>query len=143
MTQYRRISSGMEKFSTTEPLENLLTVWEKLAVRERKVLLSFAFRLWAGQRLHGELSVDKKDWGYEAIEEALDASVYLACLLNDRADKAIAAMIPQAEAELMLDQTETPDAERSVRRCPELDPKEPDTFEALGAQVFGRIHWVK
>ncbi len=83
-----------------ESLDNLLTIWEKLATRERKVFLAFGYRLWSGQRLHGELSVDKKDWKFEAVEEALDASVYLACMLCDQADKAIAAMLPDAEAEL-------------------------------------------
>lgn len=81
-------------------LEQLLDVWDKLAVRERKVLLTFAMRLWAGQRRHGELSLGKKDWNYEAIEEALDASCYLACLLNDRSEKAFAAMVTDAEKEL-------------------------------------------
>lgn len=81
-------------------LENLLELWEKLGVRERKVFLTMGYRLWAGQRLHGELSVGKKDWTYEALEEAIDASVYLAAALNDRAEKAMDAMLPDAEKEL-------------------------------------------
>lgn len=83
-----------------EELDTLLDAWEKLGPRERKVLLVFALRVWAGQRKYGKLSIDKKDWQYEAIEEALDASVYLAALLNDRTDKAMAAMVSDAEKEV-------------------------------------------
>lgn len=80
-------------------LERLLQAYEELGERERKILATLAMRLWAGQRKFGKLSVDKKDWGYEAIEEALDASVYLACMLNDKADKAFSNMVKDAEAE--------------------------------------------
>jgi len=81
-------------------VDQLLDVWEKLGVRERKVLLTVAMRLWAGQRRHGELVVEKKDWNYEALEEAIDASVYLACALNDRSEKAFGAMVADAEKEV-------------------------------------------
>lgn len=80
-------------------IQNLLEAYEHLGERERKILTTLAMRLWAGQRRHGKLSIDKKDWGYEAIEEALDASVYLACMLNDKTDKAFNAMVSDAEAE--------------------------------------------
>ncbi len=83
-----------------ERLDRLLETWEKLGERERSVLLAFMLRLYAGQRRYGELSVGKKDWGFEAIEEALDASVYLTCMLNDRAELALYAMVSDAEKEV-------------------------------------------
>lgn len=82
-------------------LEQLLDTWEKLAVRERLCLLTYGMRLLAGQRKYGPMTLAKKDWPYEAIEEALDASVYLTALLNDRAEKALANMVSDAEAEVM------------------------------------------
>jgi hypothetical protein len=81
-------------------LDQLLDAWEKLGPRERKVLLTVAMRIQAGQRRHGLLATDKKDWTYEALEEAIDASVYLACALNDRTEKAFAAMVADAEREV-------------------------------------------
>lgn len=81
-------------------LDQLLTAWEKLGPRERKALLAIGMRLWAGQRKFGKLTIDKKDWAYEAVEEALDAAVYLAALLNDKTDKAIASMVSDAENEV-------------------------------------------
>ncbi len=85
-----------------EQLSNLLDVWEKLETRERKVLLAFMYRLYAGQRKFGALKVGKYDWSYEAIEEALDASVYLTCMLSDKVDKAIDHMVSDAEEELQV-----------------------------------------
>ncbi len=82
-------------------LDQLLTVWEKLAARERLCLLTYGMRLAVGQRRFGPMTLDKKDWPYEAIEEALDASVYLTALLNDRVDKAYANMVSDAEAEVL------------------------------------------
>lgn len=82
-------------------IEQLLNVWEKLAVRERKCLLTFGMRILAGQRKFGPMTVDKKDWPYEAIEEALDASVYLTALLNDRVEKAYNNMVNDAETEVL------------------------------------------
>jgi hypothetical protein len=46
------------------------------------------------------MTLDKKDWAYEAIEEALDASVYLTALMNDRVEKAYNNMVADAEAEV-------------------------------------------
>lgn len=69
-------------------VEQLLEIWESLAETERMVLLTYAKRLQKGQRLFGPMYVDKKDWAYEAIEEALDASIYLTALLSDRVTKA-------------------------------------------------------
>lgn len=48
---------------------------------ERLVLATIANRLWAGQRLHGLLEEGKKEWTWEAAEEFLDSSVYLATAL--------------------------------------------------------------
>lgn len=83
-----------------EHLNKLLDVWEKLGERERKITLTFMNRLWAGQRKYGPLTAFKKDWTYEAIEEALDASVYLSCALQDRCDKAFEVSVAMEEAEV-------------------------------------------
>jgi hypothetical protein len=82
-------------------LETVLELWEKLGPREKMVLQTFGMRLWAGQRKYGQLSVDKKDWAYEAIVVALDASVYLTAMLSDKVDKAFQAMVPDAEKEVI------------------------------------------
>ncbi len=82
-------------------LDQLLTVWEKLAARERLCLLTLGARLAAGQRKFGPLSAGKKDWKYEAVEEALDASIYLTALLNDSVEKAFDNMVSDAEAEVL------------------------------------------
>jgi hypothetical protein len=82
------------------PLEKLLEMWESLAERERKVLLTFGFRLLAGQRKYGPLTKGKKVWNYEAIEEALDASVYLTAMLQDQVDRAFDGAVSAAEKEL-------------------------------------------
>lgn len=96
-------------------LEHLLNTWEKLGERERKVFHTIGMRLLAGQRRHGLLTVGKKDWSYEAIEEAMDASVYLACALNDHTDKAFDAMVTDAEDEVAYgSETPIPDTEREV-----------------------------
>ena len=84
-----------------DDIENMLRAWEHLGMRERKVLLAFAWRLLAGQKRHGKLSYDKKDWNYEAIEEALDASVYLTALLNDRSEKAFRTAVQDAEEQML------------------------------------------
>lgn len=88
------MNPGMEK------LDRLLSVWEKLGERERLVLLTFASRLWNGQRKYGPLKVGKKDWAYEAIEEALDASVYLTALLQDKVELAFERAAKEAEEEV-------------------------------------------
>lgn len=81
-------------------LDSLLSNWEKLGQREKKILATVAARLYAGQRRHGVLTEDKKDWTYEALEEHMDAVVYLACALNDKTDKAFKAMVTDAETEV-------------------------------------------
>lgn len=45
---------------------------------ERSVLNTLAHRLLAGQRKYGQLEEGKKTWTWEAAEECLDSSVYLA-----------------------------------------------------------------
>lgn len=82
-------------------LDKLLETWEFLGPRERLVLLTYAMRLANGQRKYGQLTTKKKDWTYEAIEEALDASVYLTALLQDRVDTAFNASLAEAEAEVL------------------------------------------
>ena len=82
-------------------LDRLLDVWEKLGERERQVLVTLGQRLYVGQKRHGKLSIDKKDWTYEAIEEALDGSIYLTCALSDRVDKAFNNAVADAEAEVI------------------------------------------
>lgn len=78
-------------------LDMLLEVWERLATRERKVALAYLWRLYAGQKKFGPLTIGKKDWSYEAIEEALDSSVYLTAMLVDRADLALMNAVKDAE----------------------------------------------
>lgn len=81
-------------------LETVLDLWEKLGPKEKMVLQTFGMRLYAGQRKYGQMLTDKKDWAYEAIEEALDASVYLTAMLGDKVEKAFLAMVPDAEKEV-------------------------------------------
>ena len=81
-------------------LDRLLETWEKLGEGERNILLTFTMRLYAGQRKFGPLRRDKKDWKYEAIEEALDLAVYLSCALEDKAFKAFQSMQADAEIEV-------------------------------------------
>lgn len=59
-------------------IDMVLTCWEKLGPMERSVLATIAARLLAGQRKYGELEEGKKVWTWEAAEEHLDATVYLA-----------------------------------------------------------------
>jgi hypothetical protein len=58
-------------------------------------------RLKAGQRLHGKLSRDKKDWTYEALEEVLDACVYMSCALEASSGKAFDSAVADAEREVL------------------------------------------
>ena len=59
-------------------IDSLLEVWEKLGKMERATLCTLAHRLHAGQRKYGKLEDNEKEWKWEAAEECLDASVYLA-----------------------------------------------------------------
>lgn len=77
----------MAQVSNAAGVETLLEVWEKLGNTERKVLLTIMWRLYAGQRKYGLLENNKKEWDMEAIEEAMDASVYLGTLLAQRMDE--------------------------------------------------------
>ena len=82
-------------------LDRLLTVWEKLQQGERNILLVLANRIYAGQRLHGPLTRDKKDWPYEALEEHLDSCVYMACALEASSAKAYEHSIRNEENEVL------------------------------------------
>lgn len=66
--------------------ETLLNMWEGLGNGERKILLSIGWRLRAGQRKYGLIEEAQKEWDLEAIEEAMDASVYLGALMAQRMD---------------------------------------------------------
>ena len=69
------------------PASELLMVLSELGDGERAVLLAIAKRLAMGRQQYGALDPagDPRDWKREAAEEALDASVYLACeLLRER-----------------------------------------------------------
>lgn len=82
-------------------LDTLLEVWEKLQLNERKMVLAYAWRVYAGQRRYGPFTPDdKRDMRYEAIEEALDASVYLTRLLSNKAQQAFDNMVADAEKEV-------------------------------------------
>ncbi len=81
-------------------LDQLLNVWEKLAERERLCFMTIGMRLLAGQRKFGPLTLGKKNWEYESLEECLDSSIYLAAALNDSADLAFANAVKDAEDEV-------------------------------------------
>lgn len=80
-------------------LEQLLELWDKLAERERMLFLTYGQRLHAGQRRFGPLTPNKRKWGFEAIEEALDAAVYLGALLQDHVEEAYNSAVKAAEEE--------------------------------------------
>ncbi len=60
----------------------------------------YTMRLLNGQRKFGKLNPDKKDWTYEALEEALDYGVYMACALHQKAQKAFQASLSDTETEV-------------------------------------------
>lgn len=97
-----QIESRMnDRMEALEQLDRLLGTWEKLAERERLCVLTYAMRILQGQKKFGPMTLAKKDWPYEAIEEALDSSVYLTAALNDRVELALARMVSEAEAEVL------------------------------------------
>ena len=58
-------------------LGELLKVWKDLEPRERRAVLLYASRVLQGQKLFGPVFKNKKNWAKEALEEGIDASVYL------------------------------------------------------------------
>lgn len=84
-----------------DKLNRLLDTWEKLGERERLCLLVLAMRIKRGQTAYGPMTVDKKDWTYEALEEVMDGLVYMAIALQDKSDKALASIVTRAEDEVM------------------------------------------
>ena len=58
-----------------------------LAKRERRVLLDVANRLLMGQKAYGKLTIRKKRWLREALEEAMDGMVYLGAAIQDLDDE--------------------------------------------------------
>ncbi len=80
-------------------VDTLLSVWENLGLRERQLLLTLAQRIYMGQRQHGLITRNKKHWGVEAIEEALDQSVYACAMLIDFVDDAYDRATSDAEKE--------------------------------------------
>jgi hypothetical protein len=93
------------KVNPIEQLERLLATWEKLGQGERNILLVFLMRLYAGQRKYGKLDTNKKDWTYEALEEALDMAVYMSCALQAKSEKAFNAAVSDAEKEVLSAKT--------------------------------------
>ncbi len=89
---------------TAENLDTLLNTWEHLGIRERKLVLVYMMRLWNGQRKYGKISLQKKEWRYEALEEALDACVYLSAALEDSSELAFKNAVGDAENEVRLEQ---------------------------------------
>ncbi len=81
-------------------IESLLDCWEKLGARERKVICTVAWRLYAGQRKYGPLTLGKKNWPLETLEEQMDSLVYLAAAMSDQTDLAFERAIHDAEAEV-------------------------------------------
>jgi hypothetical protein len=65
---------------------------------ERKALTVFASRLLNGQKVYGFLYNDKKDWTFEALEEVMDALVYLSAALADKQGKALASIEQRTDA---------------------------------------------
>lgn len=61
-------------------IETLITAIEGLGPDEQRVVLQICQRLQAGQTTYGHLDIarDGRDWLQEALEELLDACVYLA-----------------------------------------------------------------
>jgi hypothetical protein len=88
-----------------EQLERLLDTWEKLGEGERNVLMVYVMRLYAGQRKFGKLSRTKRDWTYEALEEAVDAAVYLSCALEAKSSDAFNNALKDAEDEVRANRT--------------------------------------
>ncbi len=88
----------------TAGLDTLLNAWENLGVRERKLVLVYMMRLWNGQRKYGKISLQKKQWRYEALEEALDACVYLSAALEDSSELAFEHAVEDAENEVRKEQ---------------------------------------
>ena len=84
-------------------LDRFLGLWEKLQLGERNILLVFMQRLYNGQKKFGPIDRAKRLWTYEALEEALDASVYLAAALEARAYEAYESSVEQEEAEVALE----------------------------------------
>ncbi len=82
-------------------IESLLDCWEKLGGRERKVICTVAWRLYAGQRRYGPLTLGKKNWPLESLEEQLDSCVYLAAAMSDQTDLAFNRAVADAEAEVV------------------------------------------
>lgn len=60
----------------------LLEYYELMKPNERKALVEIARRMFWGQTQYGPLRHGKKNWQQEALEEAMDMSVYLAAALT-------------------------------------------------------------
>ena len=84
-------------------LDAILDIWEKLGPRERLILMTFGQRMLNGQRKYGKITVGKKDWTYEAIEEALDCAVYLTAKLQDKVEMAFSTAVSDAEKEIEIE----------------------------------------
>jgi hypothetical protein len=63
------------------PVEELAALAADLGDDEVQVLVLVGRRLLMGQQSYGRLEVqgDARDWRAEAVEELLDATVYLTC----------------------------------------------------------------
>jgi hypothetical protein len=78
----------------------------ELGVGERKVMMRIRQRLEMGQRQYGDLLVNlpTHNWRKEALEEALDLSIYLAVYLQQR--DAMLEVIDQLLEEAQIDAAE-------------------------------------
>lgn len=67
----------------SDQVSELRKIWTELGKNERTLLLNIADRLLAGQKQYGEVFPGKKRWDREALEEAMDGTVYMALLLTE------------------------------------------------------------
>ena len=95
-------------------IDQFLTTWEKLGPGEQTLVLVYMSRLYAGQKKYGLIDTDKKDWTYEALEEALDAAVYMSAALQQKYQKALDGLVEAKEREVigLSENPENPDTER-------------------------------
>jgi hypothetical protein len=75
--------AGASASPSREPAAELSNVLQELGPDELRVLLAIARRLAVGRVQYGALDIrgDRRDWRKEAMEEACDLSVYMACEL--------------------------------------------------------------
>jgi hypothetical protein len=98
-----------------EDLNQLLNVWEKLGRQERNILLTYAARIYAGQRKYGVFDSSKKrEWKWEAMEEVLDLSVYIGKALFEETEATRRRYLGTLGLEPVLDEEEVLRPEETI-----------------------------